>query len=765
MKSNKILFIVLFFIVQWGFSQTGTLRGFIYEKGSREPIVFGNIILKGTNYGAASDMNGFFTISNIKPGTYTASIQYIGYKTKELSVTIVKNQITTKKIYLEKTAVALEEVKISVERQEMRTQVHASIVKISSKQIKQIPSVGGEPDLAQYLQVIPGVVFTGDQGGQLYIRGGTPIQNKVLLDGMTVYNPFHSIGLFSVFDADIIRNVDVYTGGFSAKYGDRISSIMDIRMREGNFSKYKGKISASPFGAKLMFEGPIVRSKEPGGGGSSFIFSTKTSYLEQTSKLLYSYIDTGGLPFNYTDFYGKITLDAANGSKVNIYGFNFGDNVHYQALSDLNWRERGIGSNIIMVPSQSNALIKINVNYSDYGISLQSADNLPRSSTISGFNMGMENTYFIGKDQVDAGLDLQAFKTNFTFYNSVGRKLEQMENTTELGAYVRYKKTFNKLLFDPSIRLQYYASLSETSIEPRLGMKYLMSKKVRVKFAGGYYTQNLISASSDRDVMNLFYGFLSGPENLPKEFNGKPVTSKLQKAWHAISGVEYDINSKFELNVEGYYKYFPQLTNINRNKIFDDNGDNSDQPDFLKKDYIIEQGDAYGVDFLLKYNFKKWYIWAVYSLGYSHRFDGYQTYPPHFDRRHNINLLATYTFGADLNWQVSARWNFGSGFPFTPTQGEYEQLSFSSISENYVSANGDIGFVYADLNSGRQPTYHRLDITLKHWIEFLNESRLEFNLSVTNIYNRQNIFYFDRLTHQQVNQLPFMPSLGLNYKF
>ena len=130
--------------------------------------------------------------------------------------------------------IKLDEIKVSAEREEMKTEVKVATIKISKKDLEMIPTIGGEPDLAPYMQVIPGVVFTGDQGGQLYIRGGSPIQNKVLLDGMIIYSPFHSIGLFSVFDSDIIRNTDVFTGGFNAEYGGRISSIMDIKTIDGN---------------------------------------------------------------------------------------------------------------------------------------------------------------------------------------------------------------------------------------------------------------------------------------------------------------------------------------------------------------------------------------------------------------------------------------------------------------------------------------------------------------------------------------------------
>ena len=186
---------------------------------SREPIMFCNVFLKGTTIGSATDINGMYNISKVQSGEYTLVATYIGHDTTEIEISLNKGQILSKNLEINKSSVKLNEVKISAEREAMRTEVKAAAIKISKQDLEMMPTIGGEPDLAQYMQVIPGVVFTGDQGGQLYIRGGSPIQNKVLLDGMIIYSPFHSIGLFSVFDTDIIRNTDVYTGGFSAEYG------------------------------------------------------------------------------------------------------------------------------------------------------------------------------------------------------------------------------------------------------------------------------------------------------------------------------------------------------------------------------------------------------------------------------------------------------------------------------------------------------------------------------------------------------------------
>ena len=767
LKKISILFLFICISIL-SYAQTGTIRGFVYEKETGEPMMFTNVYIKENKIGSSTDVNGFFNISKVPAGSYTLLVTSIGYDTLKIPITIKAGGFVNQKLYVEKTSIALQDVVVSAEKQAAVTDVRMSVVKVTPKQIKLVPSIGGEPDFAQYVQILPGVIFTGDQGGQLYIRGGSPIQNKVLLDGMTVYNPFHSIGLFSVFDSDIIRNADVFTGGFNSEYGGRISSIMDITMRDGNKKRHTGKASMTTFGSKLIIEGPLKKQTEDGKPTASYIFSGKTSYLEQSSKYLYTYIDTGGLPFNFTDLYGKVSLNAENGTKVSLFGFNFTDQVKYRAISDLNWQSSGAGGNVILVPAGSNVLVKSNFSYSKYEITLKEKDALPRNSFIGGFNFGLSFLYFLGKNEFSYGLEALGFKTDFNYYNSIGRLLNQEQNTTEMAGYLKYKHSFEKLLFEPGFRLHYYASLNHVSPEPRLGMKYIVSNKLRLKLASGLYSQNFISANSDRDVVNLFYGFLSSPEvgDLQEEFDGKEITHALQKSAHVIFGFEYDVTNKLNVNIEGYFKRNTQLTNINRNKLYDDIPENNDKPDNLKKDFIIESGNAYGLDFVFKYDFKRIYLWCVYSLGYVDRFDGYVTYNPHYDRRHNVNLVGNYTFGKDLNWEFNVRWNLGSGFPFTPTQGYYELLSFTDgINSNYTNANGQVGVIYGDLGERRLPYYHRLDISLKHSFELGKNSKLEANVGITNVYNQQNIFYIDRIIQERVNQLPFMPSAGVNITF
>jgi hypothetical protein len=765
-----VLFTVLFLINNQAFSQSSTIRGFVYEKATGEPVIFTNVYLQKTIYGASTDVNGYFAISKVPPGSYNLTVSFMGYDTISIPITIKTDEVLTQKLFLQKSSKTLKELIVSAEKQDAKTETKTSVVKITPKQITSIPSVGGQPDLAQYLQVLPGVIFTGDQGGQLYIRGGSPIQNKVLLDGMVVYNPFHSIGLFSVFDTDLLRNADIYTGGFGAEYGGRISSIMDITTKDGNKKRYGGKFGISPFGAKIMLEGPIKKQTEGKEGSSSFVFSAKNSYLKESSKLFYNYIDTAGIPFNFTDLFGKVSFNSSNGSKISFFGFNFTDQVtNYKSLSDFHWESSGAGTNFVIIPGASSILIQGNVAYSVYKVSLEEDNKDPRTSLINGFNLGLNFTYFLGKNEIKYGIEVLGFKTDFQFQNAINRTIQQTENTTEIGLYIKSKITKGKLLIEPSIRAHYYASLSEFSPEPRLAFKLNATERIRIKFAAGMYSQNLISASSDRDVVNLFYGFLSGSDNIPKQYNGKEVTSKLQKSDHLILGMETDLFKHITVNIEGYYKYFPQLTNLNRNKIYEEDSNDPNNyliPDYYKKDFILETGDAEGIDVSLKYDYKRIYLWAVYSYGFIHRRDEYVSYIPHYDRRHNVNLVGTITLGDKYNWEINARWNLGSGFPFTQTQGNYEMLDFSNgVNTDYTTANGNLVFLYGETNGGRLPYYHRLDLTIKRKFFLTENANMEAFIGVTNLYNRSNIFYVDRVKNEKVYQLPIMPSLGLNLTF
>lgn len=780
----------LFLFSQHAQAQKGGVRGTVYDKATGEPMI-GALAYLTPEYGAATDINGDYSINGVPAGEYTLVIKFLGYDSVAIDL-IVGKKMLTQNVLLEETTVGGPVVEVDADRTAAQNDVRVSVVRITPKDIKRIPAAGGEADFAQYLQVIPGIVSTGDQGGQLYIRGGAPVQNRILLDGMTLFNAFHSIGFFSVFETETIRSADVYTGGFSAKYGGRSSAVVDIKTREGNKTRLAGMVNVNPFVAKGLIEGPLVPLGE-NGSSISYLATLKHSYLRETSPLLYSYANEAGvLPYNFTDAHAKLSFNAANGSRINLFGFYNYDDVDFVDLASYNWNAGGGGVDFKIVPNGAQLALDGIVAYSVYGADFEEQGNSSkiRRSDVGNFNASLNVNYYLPKSRVASfGVELHSITTAFE-YSTDNSSITQgsgngPQTNFEAAFYGHFSGRFGPIVIEPSIRLQAYASLGEVAVEPRLGLKWNITEFLRFKAAGGMYSQNLISSVDERDVVNLFVGFLGGPDDgvyrLQTNSRGErfyeKTDSRLQTSIHAIGGFEIDVLKNLTINVEPYYKYFPQIISLNRNRTADDG---------QGRNFLAETGDAYGLDFSATYNKNKLYLYAAYSLGYVTRDDGVRQFFAHFDRRHNINFVGSYQFRIGklketprenienrtrYPFEIGVRWNLGSGFPFTRTQGFYANQSFiDGISTNYLTdntePNTDLGVIYEEqINQGRLPYYHRLDLSIKYTLDLIGHSKLTIAASVTNAYDRANIFYFDRIEYRRINQLPIMPALNLNLKF
>jgi hypothetical protein len=738
------------------FAQKGSVKGVVYDKANGEGLPFVNIKVDSTQFGATTDDQGYFSIPNLPVGPYTISINFVGYENQSVQVEVKKGQTANIKIFLAIKSVELQGVEINADKEKRETETGVSVTNITPMDIKRMPSIGGEADLAQYLQVLPGVISTGDQGGQIIIRGGTPVQTQFLLDGIPIYNPFHSIGLFSVYETDVIKNVDVYSGGFPAEYGSRTGAVVDVSTRDGNKKDFSGKVSVSPFMAHALLEIPVIKLKEESNTSASLILNTKISYLDESAKVLYPYAANGGLPYSFYDAYGKFSLNTGYGNKFTLSGFNFRDNADFSA-ANYQWNTFGVGANFLAAPRNSNLFFNSHVSYSQYAISLTEGSNQPETSTIGSFDIGMDFNYYLNKGALKYGLDVEGTKTDFNFTNGFNQNIQQFQNSTDLSAYFSLHKYYKKFVFDAGARLEYYGIIGAVSPEPRLSMKVNATSWLRFKMASGLYSQDIISTKNNYDVVDLFNGYITGTTETVADASGKQYEIKnMQRSVDAIFGIEADIPKNITLNIEPYYKFFWHLLDINQYKQF------ASDPDFL-----IQKGPAYGMDVLLKWQYKGLYLYGTYSLTFVTLNDGVQTYPPYYDRRHNVNLVAAYDFGKKRDWEVSARWNYGSSFPFTQTQSFYEFNPFSNgIGTNYTSTNGNLGIVYdTKLDAGRLPAYHRLDLEVKKIFTIKTRFKIELNASCSNVYDRQNIFYFDRVTFQRVNQLPILPSLGLSFSW
>ena len=502
---SRTSLIVLFMMLGMNlFAQKGGLLGTVYDKKTGEPLIGANVILDGTDYFSSSNVNGDYNISGVDPGTYTLKVLYLGYDSFQLDV-IIERKMVVQNVLLDQASSQMDIVQVDAKKTAAQNDVLVSVTRITPKDIKRLPAAGGESDFAQYLQILPGVITTGDQGGQMYIRGGAPVQNRILLDGMTLFNAFHSIGFFSVFETDIIRTADVYTGGFNAKFGGRSSAIVDIKTRAGNKTRFAGMLNVNPFVAKGIFEGPIIKLSEENGSSLSFLMTLKHSYLRQSSPLFYNYAnEIGELPYNFTDGHVKLSYNDANGSRLNVFGFYHTDDVRFIGLAAYDWNAGGGGCDFRIVPRGSKFVLNGTLAGTVYNAEFneEGASSKVRSSGVGSFNANLNFAYYMPKSRVfNFGVEVNSMSTFFEYssLNDVSvtqGNADAPQTNIEAAMYLHYKGRFGTLVIEPGIRMQAYASLGEVSIEPRLGLKWNITDFLRFKAAGGLYSQNLIADNS-----------------------------------------------------------------------------------------------------------------------------------------------------------------------------------------------------------------------------------------------------------------------------
>ena len=555
---------------------------------------------------------------------------------------------------------------------------------------------------------------------------------------------------------------------------------MDITTRAGNFKQLSGKVEGTSIMSGVTLEGPLWKPDSATGlAGGSFLLSARHAYLDAVSESLYSYAnDTAGLPFGFTDIYGKMTF--GNGANfASLFGYHQRDKVDYGFPSSVAWQQSGGGLNFQFLPNNTRMIFTGVLGISSYRNEMLNPDErFPRESGITGFNSRLNFAYALGKaDEFSYGIQLNGFSNDLTITNSLGLQTEDQGNNTEFSTYFTYKKAFQRqtmqpdgsidfftrAIIEPSVRIHYYNDQSQVMLEPRLRAK-LNFDRISFQASGGIYSQNMITAVSDRDVVQLFQGYLAAPnqsvanQQIDKHF--------LQVAKHVVGGVQIEILPGLTTDFEGWLKNFDQITNINRQRQFP--GD---------EQFLIETGKAFGFDAILKYQVNKLYLYATYGWAKVTRDDGQQQYNPVYDRRHNMNLVGNYRLGQlrgktdgrplASKWEFGVRFQLGSGFPFTQTQGFFEKLTFAdSGTEDLVTQNGELGILLNDeLNGGRLPYYHRLDLSIKRRFRLGNAMVLEGNINAINTYNRQNIFYFDRVRYERVDQLPVMPTVGLSLRW
>ncbi len=739
---------VLFLWLPTVYAQVATVRGFVTDAADGEGLQGVNVVLKnnaGQQFGTATDFQGFYALSRVPAGRYTLTASYIGYDTVERRLFLDPSSLLLENVELTIDATTLEGLTIETERETGAANVTAGVQTVRGSDIQLVPTPDVSGDLASYLTTLPGVVTAGEQGGQFFVRGGEPAQNLVLIDGMVVYQPFHILGFYSAFPGDVVNRASIHAGGYQGKYGGRISSVIDIAARNGNKRALRGGVSFSPFLSSILLEGPLNQDRK-----TSFLASVRYSLIEQTANDL---IQTN-LPFQFSDLFFKTHSSFGPSKQLSVTLLRtsdrgtIGEDTGGFSVDEVRWENGAYGLRYLLLPQSTPMLGEFLVNYSSFNTSLGLPNDPLRSSSIRRFNTAANLTYFAGNVDVHWGFFARTLGLDSQLGGLFQNVALQEEFLTEAGFYAEPEvKIGERLLLMPGLRLHNFPSKSKFFLEPRLRIVYERDIHT-LSAATGIYHQELVGLSDRRDAANVFTAWTVVP------------FGEVPSAIHALLGYQADLPLGLELAVEGYYK---KLSNLFI----------SEWTAFPRFTTNLQQanGRVWGLDLRLEFNRSPMYGYLSYGLSsvrYNARqeslplwfgTDALNFRPPH-DRRHQFNaLLSTHFKGFD----ISARWLFGSGLPYNRAFG-FDGFVLLDSPVDVFEESGSRRVVYERPYNGVLPTYHRLDLSVERVFD-LDTITLTTQASLINAYDRRNLFYLDVFTLNRVDQLPFIPSLGIKVEF
>ena len=725
-------------------AQTATVQGIITDHSDDQPLEGANITLQNQSdervRGMAADDNGFYQFTNLQPGTWFLQISFIGYLTYEDTLNVRAGETQTVSVSLEPGEERLGEVIVSPTGGAAR--LEAGRQRITPVEIQRIPTPAGSGDLASYIQTLPGVVALGDRGGQFYIRGGTPSQNMVLVDGTMIFRPFHMLGLFSVFPSSLVSEVDFYAGGFSPRYSGRLSSVLDVKMRDGDRQRAGGAASISPFAGEVFVEGPLKKDR------TSMIASFRQSLIETTSPLFLSEEQ----PVRFESQYIKAShfgTEDTRCSSMLLRTYDRGQ-LDYEIGETFKWTNILFGGRCIILPPGSNLLFDMNAGLSHVSNEVGSGNESNRFSKVTQFNLDLNLTRYIRQTRFNYGLFVLIKSLNYEISDRFFIPQSDHDHLFSGGGYLEAIVPLGQQVrVYPGMVLTMYREY-KSSVEPRLRISWQPSigdqGDSEVNLAFGRYLQSLVGVSDTRDASSAFTAWMAEP------FGGSRM-----EAWHALLGWRQVLGSRLNFSIEGYHKWLRNLPVTVWSTLAE-----------FTTDLSLANGQVYGADVRLEYNHRP--VYGFIGYGYSNTEyesaqdhfslwfgEPVQRYHPPHDRRHQVNGLISFHFG---KFTTSLRWELGTGLPFTRPIG-FDEIFF--YNERLPHLNREFGTTRVILEKpyqGRTPAYHRLDISLAREFDF-SSARMALQVGAINLYDHTNLFYYDVYTHRRINQLPFAPYFSL----
>ncbi len=800
---NRYFFLLVFLSFSFfiSFSQNITISGYVKDGESGEPLIGAKIFDNKSKKGVVANEYGFYSLTLLQDSV-RLKVSYFGYGAMEYHFLANKNKELIISLL---PIVDLEEVEISSQKR-IEEESQMSSFDISMEKVKALPVFLGETDILKTIQLFPGVQSGSEGASGLYVRGGGPDQNLILLDGVPIYNASHLFGFFSVFNSDAINNAQMIKGGFPARYGGRLSSVLDIHMKEGNMKKFRGEGSIGIISSKLTLEGPIIKDK------TSFLVSGRRTYVDLWAIPLInafsnssggkgegggsSNSNTGG--YYFWDLNAKINHKFSEKSRLYVSAY-FGKDRFYgdqstsfpsqgntqieeESSNALQWGNAiaAIRWNKVITPK---LFMNVSATYSQYqfgvGFNSQSTIVYPDSSVQSSLS-----------SQYDSGIQDWAGKVDFTYYPNANHSIKfgfgntyhtfipgvnqfqvnqsgissidsTFGSTRQYGhehwVYVEDDwELSKKIKFNVGLHFSGFQARQSwyPSIQPRFSGRFLVSQNSAIKVS---YSR-----------MSQFLHLLTNPSiGLPTDL-WVPVTDRVapeHSNQYAI-GYSQTLKKGLQFSVEAYYKDMKNLIAYQDGASFFGSG--LDWQDKIE----IGRGNSYGMEFLLEKKIGKTTGWIGYTLNWSNRqFENINfgnPFPHKYDRRHDIGVAITHEFNERVD--IGIVWVFGSGYATTLAQQTYNGIDglSSSISNDFEFTTVEH---IENRNNYRMPSYHRLDVGVN-----LHKKKKYFtrtwSFGLYNAYSRQNPFYlyFDQdvngqLGLYQLSLFPIIPSVSYKIKF
>jgi len=740
MKRTSFLFYLLFFAFGNAL-QAGTIHGFVREKETKEPIIMGNVWIKGTTVGTTTNMKGYYVLSSLDPGSYEIRFAYVGYTPVVINQELTNGNDVELNVLMEVEPVKLKEVVVTAERGKREIDITPSQIAVQVPQLRSIPQVA-EPDLFRSLQMLPGVATLSDFSAGLYIRGGSPDQNLILLDQIDVYNPNHLFGFFSTFNTDAIKSVELLKGGFPAMYGGRLSSVLNVYNKEGDRENCHGVVRASLLSASATLEGPWKKG--------SWMLSARRTYLDLASRMV-----DFNLPYYFYDGHGKINfdIDKSNQASVSFYlGNDILDLSQDGTKIKLDWGNKTFStqwthlfssklfSHFVLAGSRFDSDSQVKFDDISFGILNRISDlSLKGSLTYSPSTRHSMDFGFEGK-KLDFDLN----------YEIVGSKYPNSFSGNYYGVY--FQDNYRLGLFNilqAGLRFDHYTDGNYSRLVPRLSLKRLLDDQSSLTITYGRCSQFLNLVQQE--------GMSFADMWFPVDQTFKPG-----EADHYILGYSFDNKQSFSINAEAYFKSYDNIAEF---RPMENRG--SDEPldhQTAAQNFFSGTGEAYGGDVYLRNNIAGFEGWIGYSLTWTKKqVNGYnfdKEYYPTYDRRHTITAVEDYHLSR--KWRLNFAFKYGSGQPYTEATARY------AVQE----PNGDIYYLPLDgeKNFYRLPAYHRLDLGAFYTTTWFKRYT-EVYLQIINVYNHKNVWYRRYQTYnnpatvKDVTMIPFLPTVGVTVKF